>query len=516
VASTTTQAPTLQPTIEPTQFPTQFPTLPPSPKPTPEPTHLPTKGSVTAVAVTFTITATAAPSAQDESDLETAVTASLPDGSVTDFAVASSQTARRRLLLAAQDALPSADARVAFAASPAAKDTSPAVRPHGRRLLATYAWAVSLTVVADLSTTATTYSSAAAFATAVAASLNANLAAQISIASVSSVGTVSAAFVSRTKAPTPLPSTLYPTPLPSPLADPDPYADDDTAWVWFLVIGLVWGGIASVAGVVGYNKYKARVPPKAGAHLFDATAHAAQLQTRLKERNAASGGGPRKVGYADVGARDLHMPGDLRVSNESPSTEAALAKALGGVGDTEKGVGGRNASMDRPPSVGAGPARRKSLGAAGERHFDTLAQCVLQLAEADVAHDNGPSAESVLSAEELGLAQFLLPLHTNGVDSMSELKGCTDEWLAAKTGMKEFHIAKFRTAVLDMTADLPAKASDGFKGSPVEVAAHEAKIKALAAASALQQAREAEDTPAQKQAWADLASVVLDKAEVPK
>jgi hypothetical protein len=231
VASTTTQAPTLQPTIEPTQFPTQFPTLPPSPKPTPEPTHLPTKGSVTAVAVTFTITATAAPSAQDETDLETAVTASLTDGSVTDFMVTSSQTARRRLLLAAQDALPSADAHVEFAASPAAKDTSSAVRPHGRRLLATYAWAVSLTVVADLSTTTTTYSSAAAFASAVAASLNANLASQISIASVSSVGTVSAAFVSRTKAPSPLPSTLHPTPLPSPLADPDPYADDDTAWV---------------------------------------------------------------------------------------------------------------------------------------------------------------------------------------------------------------------------------------------------------------------------------------------
>jgi hypothetical protein len=266
---------------------------------------------------------------------------------------------------------------------------------------------------------------------------------------------------------------------------------------------------------VGYNKYKARVPPKAGAHLFDATAHAAQLQNRIKERNEASGGGPRKVGYADVGARDLHMPGDLRVTNEGPSTEAALAKALGG-GGAEKGGRGRNASVDRPPSLVAGPARRKSLGAAGERDFDTLAQCVLQLAEADVAHGNGPSAESVLSAEELGLAQFVLPLHTNGVDSASELKGCTDVWLAAKTGMKEFHIAKFRTAVLDMTADLPAKASDGFKGSPVEVAAHEAKIKALAAASALQQAREAEDTPAQTQAWADLASVVLDNAEVPK
>jgi hypothetical protein len=93
-----------------------------------------------------------------------------------------------------------------------------------------------------------------------------------------------------------------------------------------------------------------------------------------------------------------------------------------------------------------------------------------------VAHRNGPSAESVLSTEELGLARFVLPLHTNGVDSASELKGCTDAWLAAKTGMKVVHIVKFRTAVPDTTADLPAEASDGFKGSPVEVAAHEAKI----------------------------------------
>jgi len=102
-----------------------------------------------------------------------------------------------------------------------------------------------------------------------------------------------------------------------------------------------------------------------------------------------------------------------------------------------------------------------------------------------VALGHGPSAESALAADGVGLEHFVLPLHQHGVDLAAELKGCSDAWLMAQLGMQEAHVAKFRHAVgpdATTSADPAGScvgASDGFVGSPVEVAAHEAKLRLL-------------------------------------
>jgi len=94
--------------------------------------------------------------------------------------------------------------------------------------------------------------------------------------------------------------------------------------------------------------------------------------------------------------------------------------------------------------------------------------------------DDVASAESVLSAEGVGLGQYVEPLHQNGVNFATELSGCTDAWLADKVGLTSpDHLAKFREVVPDSTADLPATASDGFMGTASDVAVHETKLREL-------------------------------------
>jgi len=97
-----------------------------------------------------------------------------------------------------------------------------------------------------------------------------------------------------------------------------------------------------------------------------------------------------------------------------------------------------------------------------------------------VAINPGPSAESVLAADGVGLEQFVQPLRQLGVELAAELKGCHDKWLIANLNMTKVQIAKFREAVgPDPTSDESQswfEASDGFVGSKVEVAAHEGKL----------------------------------------
>ena len=88
--------------------------------------------------------------------------------------------------------------------------------------------------------------------------------------------------------------------------------------------------------------------------------------------------------------------------------------------------------------------------------------------------------KSVLNAEGVGLGQYVEPFHLNGVNFATELSGCTDAWLADKVGLTTAeHLTKFRELVPDNTADLPATASDGFKGTTSDVAMHEVKLRQL-------------------------------------
>jgi hypothetical protein len=244
-------------------------------EPTLSPTPLPTKSTVVAVAVTFAIAASAAPTSSDETALEAACLASIADGEVKDFTVTSTQTARRRL-----------------------------TPLNGRRhLLATYEWGVSFTVSADLSSTTTTYASPSAFATATASALTANLASAISqagLTTVTSIGTISAEHVPRSSAP-----TQEPTHAPSIAAG---YVDEDEVWIWTVVIALVLVFGAGIGGVMGHKKYTEMQAKKPGAQLFGAKDVTTHLKTRLKERKSA-GGGPRYVGQVDANARDLHVVG---------------------------------------------------------------------------------------------------------------------------------------------------------------------------------------------------------------
>jgi len=245
-------------------------------EPTLSPTPLPTKSSVVAVAVSFAITASAAPTSSDEAALEAACLASITDGEVKDFEVTSTQTSSRRL-------------------------TPLNSRRH---LLATYEWGVSFTVSADLSSTTTTYASPSAFATATASALTTNLASAISqagLTTVTSIGTISAEHVPRSAAP-----TLEPTHAPSMMAAD--YVDEDEVWIWTLVIALVLVFGAGIGGVMGHKKYMEMQAKKPGAQLFGAKDVTTHLKTRLKERKSA-GGGPRYVGQVDANARDLHVVG---------------------------------------------------------------------------------------------------------------------------------------------------------------------------------------------------------------
>ena len=110
--------------------------------------------------------------------------------------------------------------------------------------------------------------------------------------------------------------------------------------------------------------------------------------------------------------------------------------------------------------------------ALGHKYCDTTGNVV--------AIDAGPSAESVLAADGVGLEQFVQPLHRLGVDSAAELKGCHDEWLIANLNMTEAQLAKFREAAgpnaYSSDSQGWVEASDGFRGSKMEVAAHEGKL----------------------------------------
>jgi hypothetical protein len=80
------------------------------------------------------------------------------------------------------------------------------------------------------------------------------------------------------------------------------------------------------------------------------------------------------------------------------------------------------------------------------------------------------------------LGQFVLSFHKHGVDSINELKGCTDAFLTEQVGMKKAHILKFRRALKD--ADIMPQiatfsvyeAVDGFRGTYEDVLAHEQKL----------------------------------------
>jgi hypothetical protein len=80
------------------------------------------------------------------------------------------------------------------------------------------------------------------------------------------------------------------------------------------------------------------------------------------------------------------------------------------------------------------------------------------------------------------LGQFVLNFHKHGVDSIKELKGCTDAFLTEQVGMKKAHILKFRRALKD--ADIVPEvatysvyeAADGFRGTYEDVLAHEQKL----------------------------------------
>lgn len=90
------------------------------------------------------------------------------------------------------------------------------------------------------------------------------------------------------------------------------------------------------------------------------------------------------------------------------------------------------------------------------------------------------------------LGQFVLHFHNHGIDTIAELRGCTDGFLAEEMNMKKAHILKFRRALKD-AGEKAALASggkmsvweavDGYRGTYEEVCAHEAKLERLAAES---------------------------------
>ena len=97
-----------------------------------------------------------------------------------------------------------------------------------------------------------------------------------------------------------------------------------------------------------------------------------------------------------------------------------------------------------------------------------------------------------------GLGQFLKPLHTNGIDSLDQLRSCSDEFLTTTIEMKKAHLLKFRRALSDAensaSGQLEESAmrehmengvtimediyeADGFRGTYEEVLEHEKALK---------------------------------------
>ena len=170
------------------------------------------------------------------------------------------------------------------------------------------------------------------------------------------------------------------------------YVDEDEVWIWTLVIALVLVFGAGIGGVMGHKKYMEMQAKKPGAQLFGAKDVTTHLKSRLKERKSA-GGGPRYVGQVDANARDLHVMGDLRVSDEGPVDEDTLKKVLadsstrqarlGSMDRASRGSGRHSESVDRPPTE---VTRRKSLTSAANKDFDMLADIVLRQADVVPTH----------------------------------------------------------------------------------------------------------------------------------
>ena len=131
------QGPTLRPSFNPTKNPVPAPTFEPVPShsskpvlnPTASPTLEPTTGTTVTAGISFLITATAAPSEADQSALKTTIAVHLgvTEGQIKKFAVAHTQSRRRRL------------------------QTAFRVGGQGRRL--GYSWSVSFDVQQDLAAT---------------------------------------------------------------------------------------------------------------------------------------------------------------------------------------------------------------------------------------------------------------------------------------------------------------------------------------------------------------------------
>jgi len=102
-------------------------------------------------------------------------------------------------------------------------------------------------------------------------------------------------------------------------------------------------------------------------------------------------------------------------------------------------------------------------------------------AKAKAAYLNG-DVETMLNGEGVGLGEYADPLSKHEVDTVGELSGLSDEWLAENLGLTSSdHQAKFREVVTDKTSELKRTASDGFKGTADDVKAHEDKLRELAA-----------------------------------
>ena len=87
------------------------------------------------------------------------------------------------------------------------------------------------------------------------------------------------------------------------------------------------------------------------------------------------------------------------------------------------------------------------------------------------------------------IGHFTLCFHNHGINYLSELRGCSDEFLTNSIGFKQVHLLKFRRALLTASLDSAPEptaddtcsaneASDSFCGNSDEVLTHEKKLEA--------------------------------------